>query len=179
MADHSQNNGVRRLYSVLVSAIFAVVAPGTVAGYLPWRLSGWRYQEPFFGFVGFRYLGSILIVAGLPVLVDAFARFALQGLGSPAPVYPTRHLVVTGFYRYVRNPMYVAVAALIFGQALLFGSRPVFLYGLFVWLAFHVFVLAYEEPTLRKTFGAEYATFCANVPRWVPRLTPWRGATIT
>jgi protein-S-isoprenylcysteine O-methyltransferase Ste14 len=175
MSDQSRDNAVRRLYSVVVSAIFAVVAPGTVAGLIPWWLSRWQFERPFFGFVAFRYFGVILIFAGLPVLVDAFARFALEGLGSPAPIFPTRHLVVTGFYRYVRNPMYVAVAALIVGQALVFGSRSVLQYGLFVWLGFHLFVLIYEEPTLRRTFGAEYETYRANVPRWIPRVNPWRG----
>jgi protein-S-isoprenylcysteine O-methyltransferase Ste14 len=178
MADQTRDNRIRRLYSILASAIFAVVAPGTVAGLIPWWLSGWRFQDTFFGYVAFRYVGAMLIVAGLPVLIDAFARFALEGLGSPAPVYPTRHLVVTGFYRYVRNPMYVAVASLIFGQSLLFGNRRVFEYGLFVCLGFHLFVLLYEEPTLRRTFGAEYESFCANVPRWIPRLTPWRAESI-
>src|SRR5580658_3683391 len=177
MSDQSRDNAVRRLYSVVVSAIFAVVAPGTVAVLIPWWLSRWHFERPFFGFVAFRYFGVILIVAGLPVLVDAFARFALEGLGSPAPIFPTRHLVVTGFYRFVRNPMYVAVAALIFGQALVFGSRSVLQYGLFVWLGFHLFVLIYEEPTLRRTFGAEYETYRANVPRWIPRVTSWRGVS--
>jgi protein-S-isoprenylcysteine O-methyltransferase Ste14 len=106
-----------------------------------------------------------MIAAGLPVLLDSFARFA---------VLPTRHLVVSGLYRYVRNPMYVAVTSLILGQALLFGSLRVLEYGLAVWLAFHLFVLSYEEPTLRGTFGPEYQQFCANVPRWIPRLKPWK-----
>jgi protein-S-isoprenylcysteine O-methyltransferase Ste14 len=84
-------------------------------------------------------------------------------------------LVVTGLYRYVRNPMYVAVLGLILGQALFLGNVRVLEYGLVVWVAFHVFVCLYEEPTLRRTFGAEYEEFCASVPRWVPRLRPWRG----
>lgn len=119
-------------------------------------------------------VGSLLIAAGLLVLLDSFARFALQGLGTPAPVLPTRHLVVTGFYRYVRNPMYVAVTSLILGQALLFGNVRVLRYGFAVWLAFHLFVLVYEEPTLQRTFGPEYQAFCANVPRWLPRVKPWQ-----
>jgi len=112
-------------------------------------------------------------LAGLPLLLDSFARFALKGLGTPAPVFPTRHLVVSGLYRYVRNPMYLAVAAVIVGQALLFGDVRVLEYGVFVCLGFHMFVLLYEEPALRRTFGAEYETFCANVDRWIPRLRAW------
>jgi protein-S-isoprenylcysteine O-methyltransferase Ste14 len=117
----------------------------------------------------------LLIAAGLPVLLDSFARFALQGLGTPAPVFPTQHLVVSGLFRYVRNPMYVAVEGLILGQGLLFGSVGVLEYGIAVAAGFCFFVLLYEEPTLRKSFGAEYDEFCANVPRWIPRLRPWSG----
>jgi len=109
------------------------------------------------------------------MLLDSFARFAVQGLGTPAPVFPTKHLVVTGLYRYVRNPMYVGVIAVIVGQGLLFGDRRVLEYGALVWLAFHLFVLSYEEPNLRRTFGDEYREFCRNVPRWVPRAKPWKG----
>jgi protein-S-isoprenylcysteine O-methyltransferase Ste14 len=115
-------------------------------------------------------LGAALLLLGAAVVIDSFARFALQGLGTPAPVLPTRHLVVTGLYRYVRNPMYVGVAAAIFGQALLFESRDLLIYGVLVWLAFHLFICFYEERTLRKTFGEEYDAFCREVPRWIPRL---------
>jgi protein-S-isoprenylcysteine O-methyltransferase Ste14 len=83
-------------------------------------------------------------------------------------------LVVTGLYRYVRNPMYVAVIGIILGQALLFADRRLLLYAALFWLACHAFVVAYEEPTLRRTFGVPYAAFCAHVPRWIPRLSPWR-----
>jgi protein-S-isoprenylcysteine O-methyltransferase Ste14 len=169
---------VRRAFSIVGSLIFLVLAPGIVAGYIPWRLCRWHLVPglgllPFPGFP-LEIVGGLMIAAGLPVLLDSFARFALQGLGTPAPVLPTRHLVVSGLYRYVRNPMYVAVTSLILGQALLFGSLRVLEYGLAVWLAFHLFVLAYEEPTLRGTFGPEYQQFCANVPRWIPRLKPWK-----
>jgi protein-S-isoprenylcysteine O-methyltransferase Ste14 len=107
--------------------------------------------------------------------VDSFGRFALQGLGTPAPIAPTQHLVVTGLYRYVRNPIYVAVAAVIFGQAVLFGDWRLFAYGAVFCLVCHLFVVGYEEPTLKKSFGAEYEAFRINVPRWIPRLTAWRG----
>nr|WP_321576619.1 isoprenylcysteine carboxylmethyltransferase family protein [Bradyrhizobium barranii] len=130
---------------------------------------------PFLGVELTRFVGAALILAGLAGLVDSFARFALQGLGTPAPIAPTQHLVVTGLYRYVRNPIYVAVAAVIFGQALLFGDWGLFAYGAVVWLAFHLFVVGYEEPTLKRSFGTEYEAFCINVPRWIPRLAAWRG----
>ena len=115
-----------------------------------------------------------LIAAGLLVLLDCFARFALQGLGTPAPIFPTRQLVVSGLFRHVRNPMYVAVVSLILGQGLFFSSVQVLEYGISVWAGFHLFVLIYEEPTLRKSYRLEYEEFCANVPRWIPHFRPWR-----
>ena len=107
------------------------------------------------------------------MLVETFARFALQGRGTPAPVYPTETLVVTGSYRFVRNPMYVAVVSLILGQGLLFGNLAVLAYGAAIWLIVHLFVISYEEPTLARSFGARYERYKANVRRWIPRLTPW------
>jgi protein-S-isoprenylcysteine O-methyltransferase Ste14 len=166
---------MRRFFAVLGSAFFLVIAPGTVAGYVPWWISRWRIHSPLLHFYPFRWAGAWLIVAGVPVLLDSFARFALKGLGTPAPVFPTRHLVVSGLYRYVRNPMYVAVTAVILGQGLLFGDVRVLEYGVLVWLAFHVFVVLYEEPVLRRSFGTEYEAFCANVARWVPRLSAWQS----
>src|SRR6516162_1404525 len=144
---------MRRVFVILGSALFLVVAPGIVAGYVPWRITGWHVGVPLLGTSSLRLPGGLLIAAGLPVLLDSFTRFALQGLGTPAPIFPTRHLVVSGLYQYVRNPMYVPVVALILGQGLLFGSVRVLEYGIAVWVGFLLFVLLYEEPTLRKSYG--------------------------
>jgi len=127
---------MRRILAILGSAMFLVIAPGIVAGYVPWRICRWNLGAPLPGISSLRLVGALLIVAGLPILLDSFARFVLEGLGTPAPVYPTRHLVVSGLYRYVRNPMYVAVVSLILGQGLVFGSIRVFEYGIAVWAAF-------------------------------------------
>jgi protein-S-isoprenylcysteine O-methyltransferase Ste14 len=173
----------RRTSAILGTAAFLLLAPGTVAGLIPWWISRWRLRpSPFgigftpLGFMPFRAIGVLLIAAGIVVVLEAFARFALEGIGTPAPVFPTRHLVINGSYRYVRNPMYVAVTSLILGQALLLGNTHLLAYAVIPWFAAHLFVVLYEEPTLRKTFGAEYQTYCANVPRWIPRLTPWHTA---
>ena len=168
---------MRKTSAILGSAIFLVIAPGTLAGYVPWTISRWRFQPALLGFSGFRVLGGIMIAAGLPILLDSFARFAVHGLGTPAPVASPQYLVVTGLYRYVRNPMYVAVLSLIFGQGLLFGSVSILEYGVVVWLAFFLFVVLYEEPTLRDKFGDDYREFCAHVPRWIPRLRLWKSVT--
>src|ERR1700676_3191743 len=163
---------VQRTIAVLGSAVFFVVAPFTLAGLVPWSITGWQLRPPFLGLELTRGIGAIMILAGVPGLVDAFARFALQGLGTPAPIAPPRNLVVSGLYRYVRNPIYVAVVAVILGQAVLFADWHLLGYGALIWLFFHIVVIAYEEPTLRQSYGAEYESYCANVPRWLPRLTP-------
>jgi protein-S-isoprenylcysteine O-methyltransferase Ste14 len=166
-------NSKSRALPLLGTAIFLFVAPGTVAGYIPWLIGKWRVHAPFFGFTAIRVLGGVLVAAGFLILLEAFLRFALQGLGTPAPVLPTKRLVVMGSYRYVRNPMYVAVVSLILGQGLLLFDMRVVIYGFSVWFAMNLFVLAYEEPTLRRSFPADYAAFSSHVPRWIPRLTPW------
>jgi len=165
---------MRRTLAGLGSTIFLVLAPGVVAVYVPWRICRWRVGAPLLGASWFRLVGMSLIPAGLLVLLDCFARFALQGLGTPAPIFPTRQLVVSGLFRHVRNPMYVAVVSLILGQGLFFSSVQVLEYGISVWAGFHLFVLIYEEPTLRRGYGLEYEEFCANVPRWIPHFRPWR-----
>lgn len=132
-------------------------------------------SPPFFGVDAVRVAGGVLLGAGAAVLLDCFRRFAIEGLGTPAPVFPTRTLVVSGLYRFVRNPMYCGVLAAIVGQALLLGSTSLLLYAAAVWLGFHLFVLLYEEPALRASYGAAYDLFVAAVPRWVPRLRPWRS----
>ena len=167
----------RNVLAIIGSAVFLVIAPGFIAGLVPRWISGWRLAAPFFGTPLFRLAGGILIALGVAGLLDSFVRFAVQGVGTPAPVFPTRHLVVTGLYRYVRNPMYVAVVSTILGQGLLFGNVVLLEYGAVVWLLFHLFVLAYEEPTLRASFGSEYESFCASVPRWIPRFTAWRSGS--
>jgi hypothetical protein len=99
----------------------------------------------------------------------------LAGRGTPAPIDPPKELVVRGLYRFARNPMYVGVLAVIAGQSWLFGSPPLAIYALAVFACFHVFVIAYEEPTLRRHFDGAYERYCAAVPRWLPRL---RGARL-
>ncbi len=161
-----------RISASLGSVIFFFVAPAVIAGVVPWWMTRWQVRSSLPDVHLLKIVGVILIGSGLVALLDSFARFALQGIGTPAPAFPTRHLVVTGLYRHVRNPIYVAVVALILGQGLLFASIGLLIYGALIWLSFHVFVVWYEEPTLRKTFGPEYDSYCANVPRWLPRLRP-------
>jgi protein-S-isoprenylcysteine O-methyltransferase Ste14 len=162
---------MRRLDAAAGSAVFFAVAPGVVAGVVPWLLTGWDVRSPP---LALQLVGGLLTVCGAAVLVHAFARFVREGLGTPAPVAPTEHLVVGGLYRYVRNPMYLAVLSCIVGQALLLGQPVLLVYGGFMAVAFVSFVKLYEEPTLTDTFGAEYDAYRAAVPGWWPRLRPGR-----
>ena len=122
---------MRRVFAILGSILFLLIAPGTVAGVIPWEISRWRMQAPLLGLPLLRVVGVLFIAVGIPMLLDSFGRFALQGLGTPAPVFPTKHLVVTGLYRYVRNPMYVGVVGVVLGEGLLLGEPRILGYGAF------------------------------------------------
>jgi protein-S-isoprenylcysteine O-methyltransferase Ste14 len=167
---------VRRVRAALGSVLFFCVAPGVVVGLGPWLLTGWRMRYPFPFYAPVRVIGAVLLAAALAFLVSAFVRFVAEGLGTPAPVAPTEHLVVGGLYRYVRNPMYVAIVVAILAQAALLGQPVLLWYGLGIALVQAAFVRLYEEPGLRRRYGAEYDTYRRAVPAWWPRLRPWRGA---
>jgi protein-S-isoprenylcysteine O-methyltransferase Ste14 len=119
--------------------------------------------------------GVVLIVAGLIPPVHAFAQFAKAG-GTPMPIAPTEHLVVSGFNRYVRNPMYLGLLIVLAGEALLFGQFSLLLYAAAAWVVTASFVRWYEEPTLTRQFGAEYQAYRRAVPAWWPRLRPFDTA---
>jgi protein-S-isoprenylcysteine O-methyltransferase Ste14 len=157
------------------TVVFLVLTPGVVAGLVPGLITGW--DVPWTG--GRRwpvaFAAGLLVLSGVLVLLDAFVRFA-RADGTPAPPMPTAHLVVVGPYRYVRNPMYLAVLSIILGQALLFRSVGALFYAGLVLLAVALFVRGYEEPTLEEEYGDEYREFRRNVRGWVPRLRPWQQA---
>ena len=153
------------LRALVGTVVFVAVVPGTVVVGMPWWLTGWRLA----GWTLARVAGVALVVAATPLFLSFLSRFVVEGRGTPAPIAPTEHLVVGGPYRWTRNPGYIAVVGMLIGQALLFGSAAVLAYAGLIALAFHTFVLFYEEPTLRRTFGAEYDAYCRRVPRWLPR----------
>ena len=171
-----QNGVVGRTKAAAGSVVFLVVVRGVVAGLIPWWITDWEGRQPAPYWVVLRVAGVIVVAAGVGVLVHAFARFVVEGVGTPAPVAPTERLVVGGLYRYVRNPMYLAVAGIIVGQALLLGRLVLLLYAGVFGVAVAAFVRWYEEPTLRRRFGAQYEAYCLAVPAWWPRRRPWPGA---
>jgi protein-S-isoprenylcysteine O-methyltransferase Ste14 len=167
---------MRRPTAAVGSAVFFLAAPGVVAGLIPWLLTRWQALELLPYWAPMRVLGGILLVAGLIALIRAFVRFVMEGIGTPAPIAAPERLVVGGVYRYVRNPMYVAVLAAIVGQGLLLGRLGLLLYAAATWLVVAAFVRWYEEPTLTRRFGEDYETYRRAVPAWWPRLRPWEPA---
>src|SRR5262245_46838991 len=161
-----------RFKAAIGSAVFFVVAPGTFAGLVPWLITGWRFRDPLPGWIVPRVIGVALIALGVLPVVHAFVQFARAG-GTPAPVAPNRHLVVNGFNRYLRNPMYAGLTVALLGQALLFGQLGLVVYAAVFWAVTASFVHWYEEPTLVRQFGAEYEAYRREVPAWWPRRTPW------
>jgi protein-S-isoprenylcysteine O-methyltransferase Ste14 len=153
--------------TALKSLLFLILAPGMVAGYIPLVLlrSGPQIETGFFA-----YLAFPLWLTGGVILLWSFWNFLHQGHGTPAPVEPPKELVATGFYRYVRNPMYVSVLSMILGYFLWFGYWYLLFYAMVVFAAFHTFVTFYEEPNLKRKFGASYEEYLKRVPRWIPRL---------
>jgi protein-S-isoprenylcysteine O-methyltransferase Ste14 len=162
---------MRKARAAVGSFVFLVLAPGVVAGVIPWWLTDWRTEQRYW--LPLRIVGGALIIAGALVLLEAFARFVVEGLGTPAPVAATERLVVGGLYRYVRNPMYLAVGATIVGQAMALAQPILLLYAAGFAVAVAAFVHWYEEPTLSRQFGRQYEKYRREVPGWWPRRTPW------
>ena len=152
--------------AALGSVLFLFAAPGVMAGAVPWLLTTWHSGGTW---VSLQVVGVVLIAAGAVVLLHAFARFVTEGIGTPAPVAPTEQLVVGGLYRYVRNPMYVAVTATIVGQALVLGRPMLLAYAALFLLVVSAFVRFYEEPVLRQRYGAQFDAYRRAVPGWLPR----------
>jgi protein-S-isoprenylcysteine O-methyltransferase Ste14 len=165
---------MRRTGAAVGSAVFFALAPGVVTGLVPWWLTGWRIRQPWPYWAPLRVAGVVMLAAGVSALVAAFVRFVVEGVGTPAPVAPTQDLVVGGLYRYVRNPMYLAVELTILGQALALGQFVLLPYAAAVWLTVAAFVRWYEEPALARQFGSQYEVYRGAVPAWCPRRHPWR-----
>ncbi len=152
--------------TALKSLLFLIVAPGIVAGYIPLALLR-RGPQVETGVLA--YLAFPLWAVGGMILLWSFWNFLVQGLGTPAPIDPPKELVATGFYRYVRNPMYVGILLILIGHFLWLKVIWLIVYAAIVFLAFHLFVTLYEEPALKKKFGTGYEEYLKKVPRWFPR----------
>lgn len=156
----------RALVPILDTILFTMVVPGTVAGYIPYRLTDRfanRASEPL------EWIGIAVLAVGTAIYFRCAWEFAVRGLGTPAPIAPTKYLVTTALHRYIRNPMYVGVALVIVGEAALFRSLHVLEYAALMLTAAHAFVVFYEEPMLKRQFGESYEQYRRTVPRWIPK----------
>ena len=158
---------MKNLAALVKTTIFTIFVPGTVAGYIPWRL-----ERGDWAVTGVEAYAAIAVISvGIFIyLCTAFWGFAFVGGGTPAPIAPTKVLVVRGLHRYVRNPMYIGVALVVAGQAWFFHSPHVAIYLVCILVIVNFFVIFYEEPTLKRQFGEEYERYRAAVPRWIPKL---------
>jgi protein-S-isoprenylcysteine O-methyltransferase Ste14 len=169
-------DGMRTSAAAAGSAVFFALAPGVVAGVVPWALTGWQAGDAPAWLLPFRVAGAGVLAVCSVVLVQAFVRFVREGGGTPAPVAPTERLVVGGWYRHVRNPMYVAVVGAILGQALVLARPVLVVYAAVAGAGMAAFVRWHEEPVLAARYGDEYATYRGHVRPWLPRLRPWDPA---
>lgn len=153
--------------TALKSLLFLLVAPGMVAGYIPLALlrKGSQIETGVLSYLAF----PLWLIGGI-ILLWSFWNFIHEGRGTPAPIDPPKELVAAGFYRYVRNPMYVGILLILIGHFLWFGYWSLLVYTAFAFLTTHLFVTFYEEPTLRNKFGVSYEEYCKRVPRWMPKL---------
>ena len=153
--------------TVLKSLLYLVFEAGLFAIYIPLKLlrNGPRLETGIFSF-----LAIPLWLAGSLIILRCFLDFAFRGRGTPVPTDPPRELVVTGFYRYVRNPIYVGVLMIFLGHFLWFGTLALLTYTAVAFTGVHLFILLYEEPTLKKKFGTSYEEYLKQVPRWIPRI---------
>ena len=154
--------------SLLKNLAFVVVAPGSLLVLLPYLLLSGTHARAARDGPAALLAAAIFMATGILMLVWCVWDFARVGRGTPAPIDPPRSLVVTGPYRYVRNPMYLAVATILFGEMILFRSGALLFYMLLCCVGFHLFVVFYEEPTLRRRFGASYVAYCGTTFRWLP-----------
>jgi protein-S-isoprenylcysteine O-methyltransferase Ste14 len=159
---------------IIVSVLFIVFGgPAIGLVYLPLWITRFRVPaaEPWWQMA----LAGVLIAVGVVLALESARRFIVVGRGTLVPTMPTEHLVVSGLYRYVRNPMYVGVLVALAGETILFRSRSMVVFMLLMWLGFHLFVCLYEERTLKRRYDDEYLEFKRHVPRWLPRVKPWAG----
>jgi protein-S-isoprenylcysteine O-methyltransferase Ste14 len=158
----------RRFWPIFNTLLFTIIVPGTVAILIPrWLMGG--FSRPASGVL--IWVGGIAFLIGAAIYFRCAWEFAVRGLGTPAPIAPTKFLVTTALHRYVRNPMYVGVALAILGEAAIFRSVHVAEYAAIMLLIAHIFVVLYEEPTLKRQFGESYEEYRRNVPRWLPRVS--------
>jgi protein-S-isoprenylcysteine O-methyltransferase Ste14 len=152
----------------LRNLFFTILQPGIVAGLIPYLFVKNQWGDVFTSeFEFFHYSAIILFILGFFSMLNCIYRFASEGRGTLSPVDPTKKLVISGLYKYSRNPMYIGVILMLFAESILFESNALWIYSALVFIGFNLFILFHEEPRLRKDFGQEYLDYCRKVRRWV------------
>jgi protein-S-isoprenylcysteine O-methyltransferase Ste14 len=156
------------MWLAIRSLLWTILVPGVITGFVPWVFFGLdRAQLTLSNPV--HILGLVCIASGIVLILACIVEFARSGRGTLSPVDPPRHLVVRGLYRYVRNPMYLSATTILLGEVLVTGSLPLAVYWAVWFTAVNLFVIGYEEPTLRRQFGESYDEYTRHVRRWLPR----------
>jgi protein-S-isoprenylcysteine O-methyltransferase Ste14 len=158
--------------TLIKTLVFTIIVPGTVTVAIPHYLlpSDYPFRADLLSF--FQYPGLALILFGGGFYFRCAYDFIFKGKGTPAPVDPPKELVINGLYGFVRNPMYVGIISILIGESIIFAEIDLLLYALLVLTIFHLVIILYEEPTLKKTFGESYIQYCKAVPRWFPLKLP-------
>lgn len=159
---------MRALGPILMTILFTILVPGSVLVVIP---SGILEGFPRIQLGALTALGIVMIAMGAVIYFRCAWEFAVRGLGTPAPIAPTKFLVTTALHRYVRNPMYIGVFGVLLGEAGMFHSLRLLAYAALLCLPVELFVIFYEEPTLRRQFGDSYEEYRRAVPRWIPKFT--------
>jgi protein-S-isoprenylcysteine O-methyltransferase Ste14 len=157
------------MFSLLVrNLFFTILQPGLVAGLIPFLILRNKVNNIFVQPLRlYHYMGTILFLIGLIIMLSCIIRFATKGQGTLSPADPTKRLVVTGLYRFSRNPMYIGVMLILIGETVFTQSASLLIYSLFIFLLFNIFILVHEEPRLKRVFGEEYTEYQQKARRWI------------
>ncbi len=161
-----------RAITATKTLIFTLLAPGSVTMLAPYLLLSSGRVQYAWQIGPLRFLGILPIILGVFFYLRCAWDFTFTGQGTPAPIDPPKRFVAKGLYRIVRSPMYVGITLILTGESIAFESAKLLAYAAILWLGFHLFVIFYEEPTLKKKFGTIYEEYCRSVPRWIPKGLP-------
>jgi protein-S-isoprenylcysteine O-methyltransferase Ste14 len=158
---------MKRMFKLL---FFLLIGPGSVIFYIPYFLLFYSGPPDLITAENLQFIGILPILAGFLVSLKCFFDFIFTGQGTPVPIDPPKKLVVSGLYRLSRNPMYIGILIILFGEAILFRSLILIGYTVIVFCLFQIFIVGFEEPFLNEKFGKKYNDYCNVVPRWIAHL---------
>ena len=170
---NSRHTNRKTVANILISLLAFIIIVIPVGYYIPYKIHNYRPLLLDIHIGNLRYIGLVLIALGTLIISWGYLTFIFLGKGTPFHALPPEKLIIKGLYRYVRNPMLVGVLFVFFGESILFESTVIIIYMILGTSIYHLILVLFEEPQLRKRFGDSYFKYCKNVPRWIPRLTPY------